>query len=308
MAIKKNDIIGPYIIERALSSSGGMSDVYLGHLQERPEYRAALKVASTDSPSQAAFQDLIRRETDVLAKLHHPSIVHIYPMRFGERVLYTARAQTHHEKPWYYAMEYIGGPTLDKMTSKIARKFPLSWAFELFYQLLTTVHYMHRCGYAHCDLKPQNIMFRTEPQPNQLPLPVLVDFGSASPVKQVHELTVTVRYSSPEALLAIDRQDIGLDKGLRGDKIDIWSLGLLLYEIVTGKPLFDQRRKSAITTTILRGQLRKMSDKRRDVHKSLDAVLARMLRRNPSERPTTAQLISAFEQHIETTMPPRVAL
>ncbi|MCA9994779.1 MAG: serine/threonine protein kinase [Anaerolineales bacterium] len=307
MSLRPGDIFGPYTVERPLSDEGGMSQVLLAYDTERTQYKAALKVQLSQNDNSAAFQDLLRHESNILQTLRHPGIVRIFPLRIDSRVTYTARAAMQTERPWYFAMEYIAGASLDQYTKQIGR-FPLSWTIELFYQLLVTIDFIHGQGYAHCDLKPQNIMFRQEPQRQQTPAPILIDFGSATELKRgVQQLAASIRYSPPEVILALDRKDIPARALLtHPQKIDIWALGAILFEVVTGRPLIPQHRKEEITTTILQGHLDDMRTHRPETHKSLDTLLHKMLHRQPTERPDTKTIIKAIEEHIHSIRPPRI--
>lgn len=294
-----------FVIDKLLSEQGGMSHIYQAHDVERPDYPVAVKVGLTQGKMAKAFKDLLLRESQVLAKLHHPTIVHIIPQQFGRNVAYVAK--TDDDAP-YYAMEYITGPTLDQCTKQIAKRFPFEWAIELFYQIVIGVHYMHQLGYAHCDLKPQNIMLRREPEVHQMPQPVLIDFGAVSPVRLMSELAVSIRYAPPEALKALDRPDMPEYKDIRADKVDIWGLGVILYEIVTGQPLFNQRNENVMRTTILQGKLKSMTDQRDEVHKSMDKLMMQMLKSDPTQRPSTTRIIEALEKRITSVRPPRIAV
>ena len=308
MPFNSGDQIGSYAIEKQLSDSGGMSGVYLAHDMSRPAHKAALKIQLSDGRNSVAFQDILRYETSILSKLHHPGVVHIYPMRINRRISYTARAIEYEGQPWYYAMEYLGEDTLESNIEKIGTKYSLSWNLELFYQLVIIVHYMHEMGYAHCDLKPQNIFLRYPPKENNVPIPVLVDFGSATPIEKMRRLTASIRYSAPEILLSLERSDVRSQAQLFPPKVDIWALGAILFEILTGRPLFNQTRKNAITTTILSGKLQSVREIRPDMHPSIDKLLTQMLKQNPQERPTTAQLIQALDERMYVARLPRIAL
>lgn len=304
------DKVNDYVIERLISNAGGMSKVFLACEADRPQHKVVLKVAlksQAASSLQIAHQDLLRDETDILRDLRHPNIVHIYPqyLRQGKDASYTARVLSHPERPWYYAMEYIEGQTLEKEMRRIS-KFPLEWKVEMFYQVLTTIHFMHALGYAHCDLKPANIVFREAVDKHRVPRPVLIDFGSASPVARIKDKIATVRYASPEIVYAMESSDPLAHRHISAAKVDIWELGVLFYEIMTGKPLFDGSEKQ-VKTTILRGEIKRMANRRTGISDTLDKVLARMLLPRPDKRPTTRQLIAAFEEHIYSMRPPRVA-
>ena len=308
MKIKNGDQIGPYTIRKTLSESGGMSQVFLANDTERPLYTAAIKVQLAHDDNRATFQDLLRQEADILRHLRHPGIVRIYPLRMDSRVAYVARAYNHPNQPWYYAMEHIQrGNSLDHYRKEI-KDYPVIWIVELFYQLLTVVQYIHKNGYAHGDLKPQNIMLRHKPATNEVPMPVLIDFGSATNVKEgIKQLSASIRYSAPEIVRALDRRDMPPHEIVRYPrKADIWALGAIFFEMLTGRPLIDQKRPREITTTILQGELDTIRSLNEDVHQSLDTLLSKMLCRKPEDRPTIKVLIQAIEERIFSVRPPRI--
>ncbi len=309
MTLQNGDIIGPYTIYKSLSDDGGMSQVFLAYDTERPSYMAAVKVQITHNDNRTTFQDLLRQEAQFLQRLRHPGIIRIYPLRIDNRIAYAARAHEHPHQPWYYAMEYINkGDNLDHYIKKI-RKLPVEWTIEMFYQLLITVQYIHQRGYAHCDLKPQNILLRRPPSTNESPLPVLIDFGSAANIKQgVQQLSASIRYSSPEVIMALSRQDIPPGTLIRHPKkTDVWALGAILFEMLTGRPLINRKRRVDITTTILRGELDSIRSLRPGIHTSLDKLLNVMLQREPDKRPSITELIQAIEERIHSVRPPRIS-
>lgn len=308
MALNIGETIGDFTIEERLSvgkNEGGMSQVFLASDTLRPAYKAVLKINESRDNQAETYQNLLKREASILKKLRHPNIVRIYPIRTRSGPLYFAKLPYHTNEPWYYLMEYIPAKGLDSYIPAIAT-YPIEWRMELFYQLLSTLYYMHLMGYAHGDLKPQNIQFRNPPRPTKFPAPVIIDFGSASNISAVDNLTASVRYSPPEVLSALARGRIP-NTGLRADKVDIWSMGVLLYEIVTGQPLFNQRSKKQITTTIMRGKLRKMSELSPYIPEALDKYLAVMLRMDANNRPDAGQLLKALEERISSVRAPRVA-
>lgn len=308
MAFQTGDIIGPYTISKSLSNEGGMSQVFLAYDTERPSHIAALKVQMTHEEKGAVFQDLLRQEAETLQQLRHPGIVRIYPLRIDNRVAYAARAHDYDNQPWYYAMEYLSQGSNLSNTIKNIKKFPVEWTVELFYQLLITVEYVHLRGYAHGDLKPQNILLRHPPAVNETPFPILIDFGSSITVKQgIRQLSASIRYSPPEVVLALERQDISPETLItQPTKIDVWALGAILFEMVTGRALINRTHRRDITTTILRDRLDTMRSLRPDIHPSLDKLLSVMLRRKAAERPSITELIQAVEERIHSVRPPRI--
>lgn len=302
MGIQPKDRIGDFVINKLVSNAGGMSSVYLAELAEDASRKVALKVSLTSNAN--AFQDLLRDEARILKVLRHPAIIRIYPQEVRGAAQYAMRAVHHPDRPWYYAMEHVQGDSLQNQLETIQR-FPMGWKVELFYQVLIAVNYMHHRGFAHCDIKPANILFRRPPRPNELPMPILVDFGSASRVEQIKEKIATVRYAAPEVINAISDRNPRAHDGIRADKLDIWELGVLLYEIVTGQALFYGNTRK-IRTTILRHEIKRMSDARTEINPSLDKLLSVMMRLNPKQRPSTDMIIQAIEERISSVRPPRI--
>lgn len=310
MKFKKGDCIGPFTVSKTLSEAGGMSQVLLAYDTERPSHTAAIKIQLTENDNKSTFQDLLQQEADFLYQLRHPGIIRIYPLRLDERtVVNAARAYNYPGKPWYYAMEHIGkeGGTVDHYSKEI-RKFPVEWTVELFYQILIVVQFLHKSGYVHGDLKPENIMLRYKPVVNEVPMPILIDFGSAATVKDgIRQLSASIRYAPPEVVLALDRRDIRPHELVRDPrKVDVWSLGAIFFELLTGRPLIDRKRSIDITTTILQGELDTIRSLNADVHPSLDTLLSRMLSRKPEDRPAIKVLIQAIEERIYSVRPPRI--
>lgn len=312
MDVKEGMQLGPYVIENPLSKAGGMSQVFLAYDINRPQHRAALKVQLANDKHSVVFKELLRKETDALKNLRHPGIIHIYPLHIDGRSTHVACAYDLPGKPWYFAMEYLWAGTLDTYMEKI-KKFPIEWSMELFYQLLITIDYMHQLGYAHCDLKPQNIFLRYPPDPHLAPVPVIVDFGSAVIIeKGIQQVTVSLRYAAPESIASHTYPHYDyLKQAIKPDKLDIWGLGTLLFEIITGRQLIQGPSKDEITTTIIRNELDTISGLRKgnsSMLRSLDKILLMMCANNPASRPTTTTLIKAIEERIIGVHPPRIPL
>ena len=91
---------------------------------------------------------------------------------------YIDRAINLENRPYYIVLEYLSGGTIKQNIDTIL-SFDLNWRFELFYQVLLAVSFLHMQGYGHRDIKPQNFVFRTSIARNQIPQPICIDFGIA---------------------------------------------------------------------------------------------------------------------------------
>ena len=308
MHLGHGDAIGSYQIDQPISQ-GGMSHIYLASHCERPYYKVVLKFNASE---KTTFQDLLRREADHLVALRHPSIVRIYPLRLtnSKRIVYQARAKDQPNRPWYFAMEYIAGGSLEKHLPQIMR-LPISWRIELFYQVLLAVQFMHDHGYAHCDLKPGNILLRERPRLDRTPHPILIDLGSISNVNKRDNLTHTPAYSPPELHLAAgepQNSTLQAPELLPPGKGDIWALGAILYELLAGAPLVKEDEPVAVAAAILKGEWPSIRSQQPDVHESLEILVSIMLQRNPHRRPEIVELIEAIEEKIASVAPPRIPI
>ncbi len=307
MSTLKVTAIGDYVIEKTLSVSG-MSSVHLGYLPELPAYKVAIKLHQESEGQANTFQDYLRKEADYLSRFRHPNVIRIFPIFTSTgKSAYCARAINLPDRPWYFAMEYLPAGDLTRHIKKVS-SFPIPWLVEFFYQMLVTVQYLHRLGYGHCDLKPDNILLRETPDARRVPIPILTDFGTVHPLAaRMEEPTRSMRYSPPEVILAHARKDINpADLPLIPAKIDVWSLGAIFFELLTGRALFNQRNEREITTSILQGEIEKIRKLRPDTSSSLDIALEVMLKKKPEDRPDIDDLITAFEERISSVRPPRI--
>lgn len=230
----------------------------------------------------------------------------IYPQQINGRVTYEARASWHSEAPWYFTMEYIPGPSLDRIVNKqFVRQFPTEWIVELFYQIGVVVYYLHRSGYAHFDLKPSNILLRYPPSLDTIPAPVLIDFGITTKHKSHPEILAgSLQYSSPEILVARNRPDARVK--ITPDKADIWALGAIFFELLTGRPLVNDNNEKRITTAIMQGKLDSLKSERPELSSFLDGLFSAMINEDAVRRPNINRILKALEEEIIEICPPRI--
>ena len=199
---------GRYVIERQIGS-GGMADVYLATDQSLGR-KVAIKILSDRYARDAAFIERFRREAAAAASLRHPNIVTVYDR--GEAMGTS-----------YIAMEYLDGPTLKE---EITRRAPLPEPEAINYatQALAALDAAHRQGVVHRDVKPHNMVLTDEGRLK------VTDFGIAraantQQMTEVGSIVGTAQYLSPEQA-----------RGLAvGPESDIYSMGVVLYEMLSGE-------------------------------------------------------------------------
>ncbi len=284
-----------YILESPLSHKGGTASVYLAHLKGLPDRKVAIKIAHTD-PAGATHEDVLLQYEAVLlqqAEFRHPYVVRIFPTPLdGRKPEYAIKAIRFKNQPWYMVMEYLRGKSLAENLAAI-QKYPIQWKIELFYQILIAVGAIHNNGYAHRDLKPSNIVFRDVISPDISPQPVLIDFALATDKigeRAIVDNSYTLEYASPERILRSQGVDVPIDNIKAAD---VWSLGLILFEILTGNGML--RGKKDIKTTIVRDELTPYIPDAVGEYVALTNLITAMLNKSPDNRPSIALLLHAFE-------------
>jgi len=303
-----------YQIESPISHSGGMASVYLAHLVDDKRLKVAIKFARTGANGPAHEDVFLQREADLLSRSgwRHPGIVHLYPTILENEAKYCLRAVNIEDRPWYMVMEYLSGESLAQNIKRIQR-YSVDWKLEMFYQVLIAVSFIHQKGYAHRDLKPDNIVFRLPIVANQIPQPILVDFALTSDGKsgsEIVETSYTLEYASPERIAhgVMNRTNDYDDPRAS----DIWSLGVLLFELLTGKLPIKGHKERVRTTLISRGlddifvgndYLKDMQESDQKLSDLIGKIIRVMLERKPSNRPDIETLINVFEKYF---CPPRI--
>ncbi|HYX12629.1 MAG TPA: Stk1 family PASTA domain-containing Ser/Thr kinase, partial [Candidatus Acidoferrum sp.] len=256
---------GRYRIQRKLGA-GGMADVYLAEDQELGR-RVAIKILNSRHGNDDQFIERFRREAKNAAALNHPNIVSIYDR--GEA-----------EDTYYIAMEFLDGRTLKELI--VGRgAAPINVAIEYARQILSALRFAHRHGIVHRDIKPHNALVDGDGRVK------VTDFGIAragtSQMTETGSIVGTAQYLSPEQA-----------KGGEVDpRSDLYSLGVVLYELLTGKTPFDGETPVEIAMKHLSTTPKPPSKLRPDVPRELDMVVMRALAKNPDERYQSADEMEA---------------
>ena len=263
--------IGQIIKERyeitQLLGEGGMSYVYKA-IDKQLQRTVAIKTLKPNYVEQEKFVERFKREAQTAANLNHPNIVQIFDWGIGDEP--------------FFVMEYIEGNTL---TSIIANKRTISMNDILFIgaQVSSGLQAAHSKGLVHRDIKPGNIMITPEGKVK------VTDFGIVSLQNEESDITKTgsilgtASYISPE-----QAQGKPVSK-----ESDLYSLGTVLYELITGRPPFDGDTPIATATKHITDKPEKLSAYRADIPKGIENAVLKLLHKYPKDRFKNAEDLRA---------------
>lgn len=241
---------------------GGMSVVYKAY-DNIDDRIVAIKILKEEFLNNEEFKRRFKNESKAIALLSHPNIVKVYDVNFGEKLQ-------------YIVMEYIDGITLKEYINK---QGAITWNDALFFmtQILRAVQHAHDKGIVHRDIKPQNIILL--PNGNIK----VTDFGiarfSRSETRTLTENAIgSVHYISPEQA-----------KGeFTDEKADIYSLGVVLYEMLAGSVPFEADSAVSVALMQLQADAKKLTDINPDIPKGLEQICIHAMQKNPLDRYQTA--------------------
>jgi eukaryotic-like serine/threonine-protein kinase len=256
---------GRYRIVRRIGA-GGMANVYLAEDQELGR-RVAIKILNDRHANDEQFVERFRREAKNAASLSHPNIVSIYDR--GEA-----------EGTYYIAMEHLDGRNLKELI--VARgPAPVKIAIDYTRAILAALAFAHRHDVVHRDIKPHNVLVDKD---NRVKV---TDFGiaraGASQMTEAGSIVGTAQYLSPEQArgTAVDHRS------------DLYSVGVVLFELLTGEVPFTGDSPVEIAMRHLSAQPPLPSERRENVPHDLDLVVARALAKDPAERYQSAEEMDA---------------
>ncbi len=270
--------IGPYEI-RSHVARGGMADVYQA-FDVNLQRKVALKVMLAQLSADTQFVQRFRREAQTVAQLEHPNIIQIFGIGL-----------TPNQQP-YIAMPFIEGGSLRDTLEMLAQRgqlLPTTQALAIVRQMADALRVAHAAGIVHRDIKPSNILLRPDGTP------VLVDLGiaavqSAPKLTQTGTLIGTPNYMSPEQA--------------RGDKLDgrsdLYSLGVILYEMLAGKRPFEADDPLAVLHMHVYEEPTPLEQIRQDLTPHTRYVVQAAMQKAPMSRfQSAADMINAIDQAIE---------
>ncbi|MFE0251465.1 protein kinase [Streptomyces sp. NPDC059010] len=253
---------------RDLLGEGGMASVHLAY-DSVLDRQVAIKTLHTELGREQAFRERFRREAQAVAKLTHTNIVSVFDT--GEDSLDGMTTP-------YIVMEYIEGRPLSSVFDEDVRQFgavPVDKALKITSDVLAALEISHEMGLVHRDIKPGNVML------NKRGVVKVMDFGIARAMQsgvtsmtQTGMVVGTPQYLSPEQALgkAVDARS------------DLYSVGIMLFQLVTGRLPFDADSPLAIAYAHVQEEPVAPSSINRALPPAVDALVARALKKNPNER------------------------
>ena len=263
--------LGKYqVIEH--SGSGGMAEVYKAYHPGLDCY-VAIKVLHPFLATEEDFLTRFQREARVVATFRHPNIVQVYDFDSDLE-----------SNCYYMVIEFIDGSSLKTRLEKMAEKeqlIPLDEAIRIVLAVTNALDYAHQHGMVHRDIKPANIMFT---QDGQI---ILTDFGIARMVNTV-TLTASGAMVGTPAYMAPEQGSRTGD-----ERSDIYSLGVVLYQLVTGALPFEADTPLGIILKHINAPLTPPTAVDPDLPLSVEAVIMRALAKDPDNRYQTAKELAA---------------
>jgi serine/threonine-protein kinase len=262
-------IDGRYKVVSRLGS-GGMADVYLAE-DEQLGRKVALKLLHRRFAEDPGFVERFRREAQAAAGLQHPNVVSVY-----DRGAY--------DGTYYIAMEYLPGQSLKQLIRREAPIDPVR-AIDITVQILKAGRFAHRRGVIHRDLKPHNVIVDDSGHAK------VTDFGiaraGASDMTETGSIMGTAQYLSPE-----QAQGHAVSAGS-----DLYSVGVVLYELVTGRVPFDGESAVTIALKHVSESPTPPSALNPSVPPELEQIILWALNKNPADRPTDGEQFVAALEH-----------
>jgi len=259
-----NSMVGEYRLIDFLGE-GGMGEVYRG-VHAKLGRVAAIKVLNQTARREQGFVDRFFNEARIQESLHHPNIAAVYDF-------------TEVQGQPCIIMEYVDGDTLCDRVRPYG-PLPTSEALRIFSSLVDAIAYVHAHGVIHRDIKSNNVKIGTSGQVK------LLDFGiakgGASPaLTQTGSVVGTIEYLSPEQL----------STGQADQRSDIWALGVLLYEMMTGRVPFQAQTIGALCAQITNADYPPLRQQNPAAPAAVEAVVSRCLKKNAAERYQTAEAL-----------------
>jgi len=273
---------GRYQVLRRLGV-GGMADVFLAR-DLNLQREVAVKVLRRDFTEDAAFRVSFLQEARAAANLSHPNIVTIFD--FG-----------HEPGQYYIIMEYIEGTDLKTLLRRRG-PMPTQEATGLMTQICDGVGYAHRAGLVHCDLKPQNILISPHGKVKITDFGISRALATIQPDERQETVWGSPQYFSPEQARG----------GAPSPASDVYSLGVVFYEMLTGRLPFEAASADLLAELHLHAPVTPASHHSPDLPDTLDRILLKVLSKEPAARYRTADQFGRVLENFLSQAVPEAAL
>lgn len=274
-----------YQLSKTLGT-GGMSVVYSAH-DLTLERKVALKILREDYSSDPALRERFREEAKAVANLSHPNIVTVHDFGLdGER--------------FYIVMEYVPGTDL-KTILKQRGRLNIEEAVSLMVQACAGVGHAHRAGFVHCDIKPQNLLVTPDRRVKVLDFGIARALASIQPGEKNEVVWGSPQYFSPEQASGDPPSPAS----------DVYSLGVVLYEMLTGRLLFDAPTAAELARMHREAAPVPPRQFNPYIPASLEQIILKVLSKEPASRYRTAdqfgRVLVNFLHPSQPLHPPQVA-
>src|ERR1039457_6925923 len=272
-SVRPGDQLGHYRIDELVARSG-MASIYRA-TDMRTGGSVAIKIPHPDMEADPVLFDRFNREIEIGKRLDHPGVMKVLDSGEPGEV--------------YMVMEWVEGRLLRKLPVE-NRRLPVDRACAITIRICDALDYIHRNGVVHRDLKPENIMIDAEDRIK------LIDFGIAGKAGsrrltfcKLSQIAGTSHYISPEQV-----------KGKRGDgRSDIYSLGVILYEMLTGETPFGGTNPFAVMNDRLVNNPVPPRELNPEISPALQEVIYRAMEREPQARYSTANEFAWDLEHLD---------
>ena len=267
MEIPIGATVGGYLLKRQLGA-GGMGAVYLARHRSLPR-DVALKVLHPGFATIPEFRERFEREADLLCALEHPNVVDVLDKGQDGDLL-------------WIAMRFVDGPDLH-IALRERGPFPTEHALEIVAAVGSALDHAHARGLLHRDVKPANILLK--PGHDGSEQAMLTDFGiakdmaSLTPLTRDGQVPATIAYAAPEQVAG---------QPMDG-RADVYSLGVVLFELLTGRRAFPQDDLSPLVAAVLAGPVPDVRTVRPDLPEAVAHVVTRALQKDPQDRFATCR-------------------
>ena len=285
--------LGKYELQEQLGH-GGMAEVWKA-LDTQLQRYVAIKLLHANLKEDPHFIARFEREAQLIASLHHPNIVQIHDFQIASSEEEGTIA--------YMVMDYVEGQTLAdyiRRTSSLGNVPSPTEIVQLFTSIGLAVDYAHQQGMIHRDLKPANILLdKQNTTRNPMGEPILTDFGLARLLESPSSTLTAVQLGTP---LYIAPEQV---TGYAGnERSDIYSLGIILYEMVTGTPPFQGDSPTAVMSQHLKTAPPSPVLINPNIPPALEMVILRCLAKDPAARfPSASSLAAAIAEALNVPVP-----